>query len=296
LEVFCSQSSLDAGEPLVGTAAASTQAWIAIEVPEPWAPKPLDSPVFAGERRAAVESWLAAIPGSRLQLIRKPGTGLSRRQLFLASSALGNSWCVRLELGPDLGELCALDVPALFAAAGGPAASPVDRLHLVCTHGKRDACCAKWGCSMYAAAAEIDERRVWQASHVGGHRFAATAVTLPAGICYGRMMPKEAGAWLAAEAKGLIYDLDRVRGRNCLTQAEQAAELFARRQLGILGHDALGAVACSAQGEDRWLVELELGQRKTAVRVEAHTTDRLGLGSCTDAEPRPVVELRCATA
>jgi hypothetical protein len=293
-ELFCAQSSLDAGEPLAGTAAANTRAWIVIEVPEPWAAKVLDSEVFAG-RRARVESWLAAIPGSRLQLVRKPGKELRGRRLFLASTALGDSWCVALSLGEDLDQLCALDVPALFAERGGPSATTIDRMHLVCTHGKRDACCAKWGVGMYSAAADVDRERVWQSSHVGGHRFAATAVSLPAGICYGRMQPGEAESWLAAEAEGRIYDLARVRGRHCLSGPEQAAELHVRAEQGVLEHAATASVVSRQDGDRHWLVDVQLAETATAVRVESRTTGRLGLGSCGDAEPRPVVELSCST-
>jgi hypothetical protein len=50
---------------------------------------------------------------------------------------------------------------------------------LVCTNGRRDVCCALWGQRFYAAAAALLPN-VWQTTHLGGHRFAATAVSLPA--------------------------------------------------------------------------------------------------------------------
>lgn len=53
---------------------------------------------------------------------------------------------------------------------------------LVCAHGKRDACCGRWGTLLHV---ELVDRwpgvRVWRCSHTGGHRFAPTAVTLPDG-------------------------------------------------------------------------------------------------------------------
>ena len=53
---------------------------------------------------------------------------------------------------------------------------------LVCGHGRRDACCGRWGTLLHVElAARSTEVRVWRCSHTGGHRFAPTAITLPDG-------------------------------------------------------------------------------------------------------------------
>jgi hypothetical protein len=53
---------------------------------------------------------------------------------------------------------------------------------LVCGHGKRDACCGRWGTLLHVElAARSTGTRVWRCSHTGGHRFAPTAITLPDG-------------------------------------------------------------------------------------------------------------------
>jgi hypothetical protein len=53
---------------------------------------------------------------------------------------------------------------------------------LVCGHGRRDACCGRWGTLLHVElAARWTGVRVWRCSHTGGHRFAPTAVTLPDG-------------------------------------------------------------------------------------------------------------------
>ncbi len=64
---------------------------------------------------------------------------------------------------------------------------------LVCTHGRRDACCAKFGLGVYQALrqdfapASKGRLRVWQTSHTGGHRFAANIIDLPEGRYWGRL-------------------------------------------------------------------------------------------------------------
>jgi len=64
---------------------------------------------------------------------------------------------------------------------------------LVCTHGSRDKCCAKYGNPFYRQAKSIvnnlslNHVRIWQSSHFGGHRFAPTAIDFPDGRYYARL-------------------------------------------------------------------------------------------------------------
>lgn len=64
---------------------------------------------------------------------------------------------------------------------------------LVCTHGSRDKCCAKYGKPFYIQAKQIINNlslknvRIWQSSHFGGHRFAPTAIDFPEGRYYARL-------------------------------------------------------------------------------------------------------------
>jgi hypothetical protein len=53
---------------------------------------------------------------------------------------------------------------------------------LVCTHGVRDACCAIKGRPIAGAVAKAlasSDVEVLECSHLNGHRFAGTALTLP---------------------------------------------------------------------------------------------------------------------
>ena len=97
--------------------------------------------------------------------------------------------CVELERHDDL---VGLDL----ATAGRSVDHP---LFLVCTHGKHDRCCAKFGRPLYDAVREqVEDGWVWQSSHVGGDRFAGNVVVLDDGVYYGRVEPSE--AWPVVEA------------------------------------------------------------------------------------------------
>lgn len=141
----------------------------------------------------------------------------------------------RLAFAPQAGALPAL----LDAIAAGPEAfaafKPMPmpaRTILVCTHGTHDRCCAKFGFAAYRAIAAEAARRggfdLWEASHLGGCRFAATIVALPAGRKYGRLAPNAVAEFLAADAEDRPY-VPAYRGGPGHDAAQQAAEVIALR-------------------------------------------------------------------
>jgi (2Fe-2S) ferredoxin len=142
-------------------------------------------------------------------------------------------------------------------------------LILVCTHGTRDACCAKWGRAVFQAFEALEPDRVRQSSHLTGHRFAPVVAVLPQGVVYGRVQPGDAAAILESARKNQIWDLDRFRGRSCDPAPVQAAEKLLRRKLGELGLDALHPVECSLTGDEaRVLFESASGSQLVELRRE----------------------------
>ena len=81
--------------------------------------------------------------------------------------------------------------PRNCVATGSPHNRP---LLLVCTHSKRDLCCAMYGRPLAAGLASNPNyaQAVWETSHLGGHRFAPTAVQLPtAGFMGASITPQQ---------------------------------------------------------------------------------------------------------
>lgn len=64
---------------------------------------------------------------------------------------------------------------------------PAPREVLICGHGRRDQCCGSFGIRLLSDVAERAGGDAWsgirvrRCSHTGGHRFAPTGITLPAG-------------------------------------------------------------------------------------------------------------------
>lgn len=293
-DAYCRELSAEAGEPLAGSA-AHVRAWIALEHHDYWEPKPLPPSTLPAEVKTRLEGLLDSVPASRFQFIRQPGRSPSVSGgplLFLGAARQDGVRVLRFELD-DPRDLLDLDVERALREAGHPDATPVDELLLVCCHGKRDRCCARWGVGLYQRLSEEAGEAVWQTTHLGGHRFAATMVALPQGVCFGRLDPDDGPALLAALRRGEIPDLDRVRGTSALEPVAQVAEVELRRRLGDLALP--GPSVESVQPRDgRWRVALRArdgSRHEVEVAEERLAAERPS--SCGDA-PKPLVALRAA--
>jgi hypothetical protein len=233
-----------------GTAVVAT-GWLVIEQPGPWGKKaPTQShldPGFGAKIDADAKK-----ADLRFGLIRSPGrhadAGPRAHQVYVASTVPGRTWllggCV-----DDPTMLTALDLQAVSRGDRAatmrslPELAPVNEpILLVCTNGKRDECCALLGRPIVQALAAQAPGRVWEANHLGGHRFAPTATLLPAGMMYGQLDEETAGAILDAADRGETI-LDKLRGRSTWTKRGQLAEITVRDLIGEAGLDALDVVA-----------------------------------------------------
>jgi hypothetical protein len=234
-EGFCRELAF--AEPIAGTAAAEIERWIVLEDNDPWGAKvPLQTTL-----PAAVRDWLKRLdaqPNTRVQLIRRPGAPRrERRTLFLARTPADPDGRRLVEFECTLDELPSLDPDVLLDRA--PATRELAALWLVCTHGARDRCCAKWGMALWEALRKREGERVWQCSHLGGHRFAPTALALPSGLLWGRLALDEVEPLCCDLAAGRIGALPKLRGRSAHASTLQAAECLLRIREGLADDAAL---------------------------------------------------------
>ena len=128
--------------------------------------------------------------------------------------------------GLDLAGLAAGREPNLGSAVGEP-------LFLVCTHTRRNACCARFGGPLAQALAARYPGQVFQTTHLGGHRFAANLAILPHGLYYGPVGIDEAMAAISAYQHGEVTPR-RYRGRAGQPRPVQEAEHARLTQAGSL--------------------------------------------------------------
>ena len=148
-----------------------------------------------------------------------------------------------------------LDLDAIAdAPAADFGATMSDPIFLVCTNGKRDACCALRGRALVTALAADHAERTWECTHLGGHRFAGNLVCLPDGIVYGRVPPSE-GPRLADDILGGRLDPALLRGRSAWPAPAQVAEQDLRVRLGVHGLNDVSLLSVESDGH-RATVEL----------------------------------------
>lgn len=215
----CAAASTAAGEPLAGTAITARR-WLVVEWKRAWG---RDGVLDSGLPDAALAA-VAAFDGRTVLARGRARTRGTSLTVFVAEST---------ERGGSLGRIVLSGIDAL-ATAELAQAEPVEApLLLVCGHGKRDACCARLGPAFVTAlAAHVPSGQLWQASHLGGHRFAPNLVVLPWGVQLGRIPPDRAGEVGALVAAGRI-PLDAYRGRTLYEAPVQAAEIEVRRRFGF---------------------------------------------------------------
>lgn len=227
----CAIDSRGHDEPLLATA-SRVRRWLLVEQPGPWGRQaPLDSRMDDLVARSLLSSSQRL--GFRVLLVRRPRWGRPAGPLIalLARSDPGSGWaeCVRFD---DPRSLLELDMSALESRQPPGVGTPgPEMVALVCTNGRHDACCADRGRPVVRALAGAKVPDVWETTHVGGDRFAANIVCLPSGVYLGRVEPEEAADVLAQVRNGLL-PLENYRGRSCYQPLVQAAEWFARRELG----------------------------------------------------------------
>ncbi|MCA9968669.1 MAG: hypothetical protein KC425_00565 [Anaerolineales bacterium] len=286
---FCAAVSAAAGEPLAGQA-LTARVWFLLEVERPWSAKATTD----NDLPRPVQDWLAGltagVPDSRLQFIRQlPGNKVT---LFIGVVDETAPRLYRFE-AERYADLFALDVPAVLAgAAAFERYRWHEPLYLVCTNGRRDRCCARFGAATYRALQARVGRAAWQTTHVGGHRFAPNVVTFPEGIFYSRVDEADVPEFVAAVARREVA-LRFYRGRACFGEAAQAAEYFVRRDGGILAVDALRHLQTTAEGT---AVRVRFGDAAGGVHevvLGVETAVPAGiLASCGKPQVKPVTHYR----
>ncbi|HZI17995.1 MAG TPA: sucrase ferredoxin [Pyrinomonadaceae bacterium] len=285
---FCSELSRRAGERVYGTASTGA-VWLLVEYPFPWGSKALEESNLTPAIKARVAALLKGVPGSRLLFVKRGAYCAEKVSAFAVRCRDRDPFAVRFDL-EDYRDLPDLDLPAVAAGrvpAGGRRLT--EPLFLVCTHGKRDKCCAKYGNALYKHLSESYGESVWQSSHVGGDRFAANLVCFPHGVFYAHTTDED-GTRAVEEYRAGRLVLDKYRGRACYPQHVQAAEYFTRVESGLKGLADLRALRSEKTDEQTWRAAFHAPDRGLVYEatVTSHPSEFANPITCHSADERPV--------
>jgi hypothetical protein len=265
----CSALAEELGEPMAGTVEHRVR-WLLVEDRSAWGADAV-ADVLGIERAAALKR-----SGVRALLVRRregnPAQDAVRRVTLVDTAAAAM-------VSRRVGSLDELDPDAIAAGPLGEFGDPVLRpILLVCTNGKRDACCAVRGRLVLAALAAFEGAVTLECSHLGGHRFAANVVCLPHGLVYGRVAPDRARTLADAYLRGRV-DAALLRGRSAWPAAAQAAEIHVRAQEALDGVDDVGLESAEVEGGTARVVLSVRGSRRE-LRLRADRAEPPRATSC----------------
>jgi hypothetical protein len=288
----CAAASEQRSESMAGTA-STVRSFLLVEHPGPWGEEALrDARMPEGIGPELRER--AAATRTKVLLIRRPDKALRTHagvRVFLAHAHHAEPWLETTVLD-DLHGVHDLDLEAL-AAGRSPGLTPHSEPVLaVCTHGRHDTCCAERGRPVAAGLASAFPEQTWEASHIGGDRFAANLVVLPHGLYFGRLEPDTARGVARLLAAGEL-DLDHLRGRSGLATPLQAAEAALRRYVDERGLSAVRFVSSEvseARTDARQTTALfDVSGRRYAVVVSSTRGTDLQQLTCRALRENPVM-------
>ncbi|MFO0762839.1 MAG: sucrase ferredoxin, partial [Byssovorax sp.] len=113
--------------------------------------------------------------------------------IYRSREGLGKGYTGLEQDLPSLDGVAAVAKGYVSGTVTGFIPAPATRDILVCTHASNDKCCGAFGYPFYREVVStisllgLPGVRVWQSSHLGGHRFAPTIVDFPQGRYYGAL-------------------------------------------------------------------------------------------------------------
>lgn len=214
-------------EPLPGTAKPGAT-YVLFEWPHKWSHDILDGDTFGAELSAKLQAHMKRF-NATLLLIRHPtreGRQIDDHHLYLVFADAPAVEVMHVD-GPEA--ILELDLSGPGNNGNNGAVPRQNPLVLVCTHAKRDKCCAIKGRPLVNALVErypfgAGRDIVWETSHIKGHRFAATMLLMPWAYSFGRMNEQASEALIDYALRG-EYFLPGNRGRGTLSASGQAAEI-----------------------------------------------------------------------
>lgn len=261
----CSEVSRASGEPMAGTAPRA-DVWVAVEHVPGWgdaglarsehgvrvvmARSPRDEPeAVAPPRQSTGSASVGSRDGSGAPAASGPVAGRGVRVWVGYATGTPSLRVGRTARPEDVGGWDLSDIAAGSMREWGRADH--DPLLLVCANGRRDRCCGHAGGRLADALWRGPHRdRVLTCTHLGGHRFAPTALVLPFGYLHGRL-DVSAATDLVAEARVGRMPATRLRGSSTLVEPAQVAEAHMRALTGYDGLVPLEVELLASEDPDR---------------------------------------------
>lgn len=270
-DFFCSISSQEAGESLIGTA-PHVNTWFLLEHNGKWGYKAFAESNISDKIKSHFNQHLESNPLSRILLIKPNNRSQHSGIIFYAAitdqpqPALYKFYLDSYDdlLNINLAALANRDPQLTSHLSTVP-------LFLICSNGLRDKCCAKYGLPIYNALKDQLGDSLWQSSHHGGHRFGPNLLCFPHGLSFGRLTLENSSHIIAEYQAGRIH-LPNLRGRTAYPKPAQAAEILLRTSIQDSSLSDLPLVGTDQLVDNEWRVSLT--STETAAIHRVHISKR----------------------
>ena len=221
---YCSVLSRNSAEPLAGSAPFARH-FVFITWPKKyWQYEALEA---KGGFPQGLKKWMkeqSEVNGKiSIRLVSRAGLSQDKVEIYIYPEKYCYSNVLPSQIPAVLESYFRDGITAAFSPA------PIEGEQIfICTHGRHDKCCAKFGQELadkmrYHVSRQKTAVEVWDSSHLGGHRFAATMIDFPAGRAYGHLSADELPNYLASRKAAQVYGR-AYRGSVFLSGLEQVAE------------------------------------------------------------------------
>lgn len=280
---FCSTASRYFKESLHGSAAVY-KCFIMVEHADPFPAKPTDGHLD--------KTWLKQLDAvakknkGKLLLVRNKGTDYKNSRVIYVD-------CVTqkyLVINSPVDDLHQINIEGVVADT--ETKWEVDPFFVVCTNGKKDKCCAKFGFPVFKFFENIFLPfcyESYECTHLGGDRFAANAALMPFGIYYGRVEVEDVHEIIKQTAFGRIL-YPNYRGRSRLSFFDQAVECHLREHLGNYNIDFPMKIFTREERDDLIYVQLTYEESNFEMILQKDVVDYPHLLTCTSPHPEKIVK------
>jgi hypothetical protein len=287
---FCAKESFDRGEKFLGTM-TTVKCYLLIEYDEAW-PKLitslLDNSRIEDKVVKHLNEFIHHCPENVRVLFIKNSNSNVDKKVYLTRVLSGVAQVSEFNIN-SYRDILSID---LNSAYNEP--KVFKNILVVCTHGKHDKCCAKFGYPIFQELSKWITLtgvnfEVWECSHVGGDRFAANVIWLPYGLGFGHVQLQD-GEFIKKLMLNKI-PLQYFRGCSIFPSAGQFLEGVVRKKYLLENPGGVEIIRYNENlYEERSLdaniemrfIELENKSINATVRISRDTDNGEVLASCNE--------------
>lgn len=287
-KTYCCEIAQQDKVSMIGTA-VQVDVWLLLEYPYAWKSHAVEDNLLPKTITKAFQRLTQEFDAVglklRVQLIKQAKSDLQAPRLFFADGRDSNL-SLRTTCLSGYDAFPELSAEGLLNDNNKAFDDTAEEIYLICTNGQRDVCCSKAGRPLYSRLNETFGERIWQTTHLGGHRYAPNLLCLPSGYVYGFVDPNISVGLVKNHDQNSL-DIERLRGRSHYSPAKQAGEIYARLKHDITSREAIDCNTSTETIRDHLTIQYS---GTHSGEISLHKKMRSNPSTSCDENPKPSAE------